>query len=91
MQKLFLFLSLFITFSSSEDFTTHSIDLEIPSNPLSLSEIDPETRITWGQSASNGQFPFAAYLLITRLPITFPCTGSIIGSIWILSARRCFV
>lgn len=91
LNKIFLIFCLLISLSTSENFKSRSIVLEIPSEPIKLSEIEADTRIYWGQSATNGQFPFAAYLLITRTPIQIPCTGSIIGSIWILSARRCFV
>lgn len=71
-----------------------TIDLKIPENytiihPVTTNSRD--SRILNGSSASNGQFPFAAFLHIQRGSSLTYCTGSLISSNWIITARSCFV
>ena len=71
-----------------------TIDLEIPENytptfPPTTNSRD--SRILHGSSAANGQFPFAAFLHIQRGSSLTHCTGSLISSNWIITARSCFV
>ncbi|CAG9811435.1 unnamed protein product [Chironomus riparius] len=71
-----------------------TIDLKIPENyaityPTTTNLRD--SRILHGSSAANGQFPFAAFLHIQRGGSLTHCTGSLISSNWIITARSCFV
>ena len=74
-----------------------TIDLKIPDNFDNFIPQDPfeetskESKILHGNPAFNGQFPFAAYLHIQRGSSTTYCTGSLIASNWIITARSCFV
>lgn len=78
----------------SSDYNVVTIDLEIPKKIENLeiqSENLKDSKITHGNPATNGQFPFAAYLHIRRGSVTSFCTGSLLSSDWIITARSCFV
>jgi len=66
---------------SVDDFVFNGNVSKAPSTPL--------IKISNGQQARDGQFPFVAEMSINLQSGGLLCTGSLIGSKWILSARHC--
>lgn len=67
------------------------MELKIPTEIQHKFSRNTTERILNGNNASTGQFPFAAYLHISRPTGTVFCTGSLISIWWIITARSCFV
>ncbi|XP_070508701.1 collagenase-like [Chironomus tepperi] len=92
--KIVVILLMFLKLIRSEvDLNTNvvRIDLKIPENfDLKVPNLR-DSRILHGNSAFNGQFPFAAFLQIQRGSIITFCTGALIARNWIITARSCFV
>ncbi|KAG5666819.1 hypothetical protein PVAND_014829 [Polypedilum vanderplanki] len=92
-----LFISILVSNSHQylepSNFKIVTIDLQIPSDEEieNFPQEDRENRILNGNNANSGQFPFAAYIHVTRDTGTVYCTGSLIASNWIITARSCFI
>ena len=48
--------------------------------------VDDQHRITGGQTASRGQFPWQVALIIDN---AYFCGGSLISNLWVLTAAHC--
>ncbi|CAG9801905.1 unnamed protein product [Chironomus riparius] len=100
--KSVLFLALFavasaVQYESSDIFTK---ELSVPENPEEffsnyqnslIVEKQREPRISNGQNATDGQFPYAIRVTIfDTTGDTFVCSGVIISSTFMLTVRHCF-
>jgi secreted trypsin-like serine protease len=62
-------------------------DIVMPVNPRYRVPMNEQAnRITGGSSAARGQFPWMVALIIDN---TWFCGGSLISSLWVLSAAHC--
>ncbi|XP_075160603.1 serine protease 3-like [Haematobia irritans] len=82
--KVFLVLSLALACASAATI------YDIPVVPRDLIVEDSvEGRITNGQQASSGQFPYQVGLSLKTSAGSFWCGGSLIGNTWVLTAAHC--
>lgn len=56
---------------------------------LTVPKTAPIFRITNGVDASEKQFPYVVYLIITKGDDDYDCVGSIISEYYILTAAHC--
>lgn len=76
----------FIASTTANFLQTIPIELEtVPDKNL------PRTRIVNGQEASPKQYPHQALLIIGTLQGSFQCGGSLISSLWVLTATHCII
>ncbi|KAJ6647099.1 Chymotrypsinogen A [Pseudolycoriella hygida] len=100
--KLIVFAIFLATVTArTTDFTSERNSLVVPDNQNDFLERVRQTvprqrntitgRISNGNEAANGQFPWVTRLTIVDEPFdTFVCTGNIISSNFILTVRHCF-
>ncbi|XP_013117006.2 serine protease 1 [Stomoxys calcitrans] len=82
--KVFLVLALALAYASA------AAVYDTPVVPRDLIVEDaPEGRITNGQQAASGQFPYQVGLSLKRSTGSFWCGGSLIGNTWVLTAAHC--
>jgi hypothetical protein len=101
--RTIVIVSILLTVALADDepsflgFTTHkreivnpdSVDDFVFNGNVSKTPSRPQVKISNGQQARDGQFPFVAEMSINLQSGGLLCTGSLIGSKWILSARHC--
>lgn len=78
-----------LTVHQREIVNPDSVDDFVFNGNVSKSPFRPTIRISNGKQAKDGQFPFVAELSINLKSGGLLCTGSLIASNWILSARHC--
>lgn len=101
--KLLLVLLASVALAHSYEEVIHGEKFHVISTPLEIPVSDEafgfsedlvinkqQTRINFGQTAVDGQFPWATRVAL-RLPTGgfFSCTGSIISHNWVFSAEHC--
>ena len=69
------------------------IYFETESNDLKVlpGKVKTEPRIVNGRPATQDQYPHQALIFINTLQGTYQCGGSLLNSLWVLSAAHCVI